>query len=38
VDVQVQRARLGTVDPAYAAGGVIQARQLDVVRIVVLQP
>lgn len=38
VGVQVQRVRMGTVDPAFAAGGVIQARQLDEVRIVVLQP
>ena len=38
VGVQVQRVRLGTVDPAFAAGGAIQARQLDEVRIVVLQP
>ena len=38
VDVQVQRARYGTVDLGYAAGGVIQARQLDEARIVVVQP
>jgi hypothetical protein len=38
VDVQVQRLRLGTVDPAYATGGSIVARQLDAVRIEVLQP
>lgn len=38
VDVQVQRVSNGTVDPAYAAGGIIQARQLDAVRILVLQP
>jgi len=38
VDVQVQRVSEGTVDPAYAAGGTFQARQLDLVRIVVLQP
>jgi hypothetical protein len=38
VDVQVRRVRYGTVDAAYAAGGSILARQLDVARIVVLQP
>lgn len=38
VDVQVQRVSEGTVDPAFAAGGTFQARQLDLVRIVVLQP
>ena len=38
VDVQVQRVRMGTVDPAFADGGIIQARQLDEVRIVVLEP
>ncbi len=38
VGVQVQRLRLGTVDPAYAAGGVMQAKQFDEVRITVLQP
>lgn len=38
VDVQVQRATQGVLDPAYAAGGVMQARQLDEVRIVVIQP
>jgi len=38
VDVQVQRVRHGTLDPAYAAGGSILARQLDMARIVVLQP
>lgn len=37
VDVQVQRLITGVVDPAFA-GGSIQGRQLDVVRIVVLQP
>lgn len=37
VDVQVQRLVNGTVDPAFA-GGTFLARQLDVVRIVVLQP
>ena len=37
VDVQVQRVIHGTVDPAYA-GGTIEARQLDAVRIVVLEP
>jgi hypothetical protein len=37
VDVQVQRVRYGTVDPAYAAGGTIQARQLATVTIVVAQ-
>jgi hypothetical protein len=37
VDVQVQRLSTGTVDPAFA-GGIIQARQLDAVRMVVLQP
>jgi len=35
--VQVQRVIHGTVDPAYA-GGTIEARQLDAVRIVVLEP
>ena len=37
VDVQVQRVTNGTVDPAFA-GGTFVARQLDVVRITVLQP
>jgi hypothetical protein len=37
VDVQVQRMSSGVVDPAFAAGSFL-ARQLDVVRIVVLQP
>jgi len=37
VDVQVQRVTNGTVDPAFA-GGTFLARQLDVVRITVLQP
>lgn len=37
VDVQVQRVVNGVVDPAFA-GGTFMARQLDVVRIVVLQP
>ena len=38
VDVQVQRTRFGTVDPAYAAGGTILARQVDAATIVVRQP
>ncbi len=38
VDVQVQRVAYGTVDPAFADGGSILARQVDVVQIVVLQP
>jgi hypothetical protein len=38
VDVQVQRVSDGTVDPAFADGGTFQARQLDAVRIVVLEP
>jgi hypothetical protein len=37
VDVQVQRLSNGVIDPAFA-GGSFQARQLDLVRIVVLQP
>ena len=38
VDVQVQRTRFGTVDPAYAAGGTILARQVDAATIVVRRP
>jgi hypothetical protein len=37
VDVQVQRVTEGAVDPAFA-GGTFVARQLDVSRIIVLQP
>jgi hypothetical protein len=37
VDVQVQRVTEGMVDPAFA-GGTFVARQLDVSRIIVLQP
>ena len=38
VDVQVQRLVYGTLDPAYAEGGTMLARQLDAVRILVYQP
>ena len=38
VDVEVQRVSYGTVDPAFADGGTFQARQLDAVGIVVLEP
>jgi len=37
VDVQVQRVTDGTIDPAFG-GGTFVARQLDVSRIIVLQP
>lgn len=38
VDVMVERANSGTVDDAFADGGSIMGRQVDAVRIRMLQP